>query len=166
VGVAKSAGLPIPLPLPDVWWQFFGLAFAAAATWAFLLFRFLRFDLRKRGYTERLRSGMMVQIRRGSIDEVRCLEIGRYQGLLPSSNKAPSAGWGGSVPNVPGYASPTVGTLLALKLWWHDPHRPPVVVEHLVVGSAYGIQDQRTQHFLGLAQAYAYALRVPLVGSL
>ncbi len=59
-----------------------------------------------------------------------------------------------------------MGTLLTVKLWWHDPHRPPIVVEHLVVGQAYGVNDQRTMHFLALAQAYAQALRVPLVGGI
>ena len=59
-----------------------------------------------------------------------------------------------------------MGTLLTLKLWWHDPHRPPVVVEHLVVGQAYGVNDQRTMHFLALAQAYSQALRVPLMGQI
>ncbi len=165
IGLAKGSGMPIPVPLPAIWWTFFGIAFGLAALWAFLLFRNLKFDTRKRGYVERAGSGLMVQWRRGSIDEVRCLELGRYSGLLPTSNRPPVQGWGGAAAP-PGVAMPAAGTLLVLRLWWHDPHRPPVVVEHLVAGAAYGYQDQRAQHFLGLAQGYAQALRVPLVGSL
>jgi len=164
IGFAKAANLPVPLPLDPMWWTFFGAAFALAAAWAFLMFRNIRFDLRKRGYVDRSGSGLMVGWRRGSIDEVRGLEIARFAGLLPTQTRAPAAGWG--TPNRALMAAPAPGTLLVLRLWWHDPQRPPVVVEHLVVGNAYGYQDQRTMHFLGLAQGYAQALRVPLSGSL
>lgn len=166
IGLAKEFRLPVPTPLDSMWWLFFGLAFAAAGSWAFLLFRNLRFDIRKRGYVERFGSGMAVQWRRGSIDEVRCLELARYSGLFPTQIKSPASSWGMPGTPMPGAGMPAPGTLLVLRLWWHDPHRAPVVVEHLVVGAAYGVQDQRTQHFIGLAQGYAQALRVPLTGQL
>ena len=168
VGMAKTFGLFEFLPLDPIWWMFFGMAFGLAGLWAYLLFRQFRFDLRKRFYTERFGSGAMVRFRKGSIDEVRCLELGRYQGLLPTGKpQATQGGWGAMPGQMPAQmGAPQAGTLLTLRLWWQDPHRPPVVVEHLVVGSAYGYQDQRTMHFLGLAQAYAASLRVPLAGSL
>ena len=166
-GLAKEFGLLPRLPFDSLWWLFFGCAFGLAGLWAYLLFRQIRFDLRRRVYAERFGSGAMVRIRRGSSDEVRCLELGRYQGLLPSGKATLGQGpWGSAMPPQPGTSFPQAGTLLTLRLWWTDPSRPPIVVEHLVVGSAYGLQDQRTMHFLGLAQAYSQALRVPLAGSL
>lgn len=164
IGLAKGFGLFLFIPTPPTWWLTFGIAFGLAGLWAFLLFRQLRFDLRKRHYAERFGMGATVRWRQGSIDEVRCLEIGRYSGLLPN-RATPSIGGWGAPPGSPGGQAP-MGTLLTVKLWWHDPQRPPIVVEHLVVGQGYGVQDQRTMHFLGLAQAYAQALRVPLMGQI
>jgi hypothetical protein len=163
-GLAKGFGLVPFGRVPASWFLIFGLAFGAAGLWAFLLFRFIKFDLRKRLYVERAGSGLTFSQRKGSLDEVRCLELSRYHGLLPGAVGQRSSSWGTAMPNqsVPA----PVGTLLTLRLWWHDPRRPPVVVEHLVVGTAYGYQDQRTMHFLGLAQAYAQALRIPLTGSI
>ena len=166
LGLAKGFGFFEFSPVPAIWWMFFGFAFAAAGYWALLLFKLLKFDIRKRLYLERSGSGFSVQHRRGSIDEVRCLELGRYQGLLPTQAKPPTQGaWGSAMPPQPaGYSAQ--GTLLTLRLHWHDPNRQPVVIEHLTVGAAYGYRDQRAMHFLGLAQAYAQSLRVPLVGSI
>lgn len=166
LGLAKGFGLFEFAPVPAIWLIFFGLAFGAAGLWAFLLFKLLKFDIRKRLYLERSGSGFSVQHRKGSIDEVRCLELGRYQGLMPTQNKQVTHGaWGSAMPPQPtGYGQQ--GTLLTLRLHWRDARRPPVVIEHLVVGTAYGYHDQRTMHFLGLAQAYAQALRIPLIGSI
>lgn len=164
VGIGKAFGLFGFLPLMDMWWFFFGLMFALAGLWAYLLFRYLRFDLRKRFYVERVGSSGMVSTRKGSIDEVRCLELFRYQGLLPTQNpQARPSGWGA---NMPVGQAPPAGTLLGIRLWWHDPYRAPVVIEHLVVGASFGSQDQRAMHFIGLAQAYSQSLRVPLTGSI
>lgn len=165
VGLARGFGLFPNFPTPPIWWIAFGLAFGLAGLWAFLLFRQIRFDLRKRQYAERFGSGGAVRWRQGSVDEVRCLEIGRYSGLLPAGSSRQGGGSWGAPTGTAGGSTP-MGTLLTLKLWWHDPHRPPVVVEHLVVGQAYGVNDQRTMHFLALAQAYAQALRVPLMGQI
>jgi len=154
------------LPAPPIWWLFFGGAFGGAGLWAFLLFRQIKFDIRKRLYIERSGNGLTFQNRKGSIDEVRCLELGRYQGLLQTSSKQTTQGaWGSAMPSQPAGYGPQ-GTLLTVRLHWNDPTRPPIVVEHLVVGTAYGYQDQRAMHFLGLAQAYSQALRVPLAGSI
>ena len=164
--LAKGFGYFEFLPAPPIWWIFFGGAFGAAGLWAFLLFRQLKFDIRKRLYIERSGNGLTFQNRKGSIDEVRCLELGRYQGLLPTSAKQTTQGaWGSAMPPKPAAYAPQ-GTLLTVRLHWHDPARPPIVIEHLVVGTAYGYQDQRAMHFLGLAQAYSQALRVPLAGSI
>lgn len=161
-GLAAGFGVAPSIRVPPLWWLVFGIAFGLAGLWAFLLFRQIRFDLRKRQYGERFGSGAAVRWRHGSIDEVRCLEIGRYAGLLPSRPSATPGPWGAPA-GTPG-SQVASGTLLTLKLWWHDPQHPPLIVEHLVVGQGYGFQDQRTMHFIGLAQAYAQALRVPLVG--
>ena len=166
IGFAKGFGFLDLLPVPAMWLLFFGSAFGGAGLWAFLTFRQLKFDIRKRLYLERSGGGLNFQNRKGTIDEVRCLELGRYQGLLPTSTKQSTQGaWGSAMPPQPAGYAPQ-GTLLTLRLHWHDPHRPPVVVEHLVVGAAYGYQDQRAMHFIGLAQAYSQALRVPLAGSI
>jgi hypothetical protein len=166
IGVFRGFAPQIPLLVPSVWWTFFGACFLLAGVWAHLLFRQLRFDLRKRVYNERTSRGLAFWVRRGSMDEIRCLEMARFQGLIPTSGQpAQPYSWGGAMPQG-GIPPIPAGSVLVVRLWWHDPRHAPVVVEHLVVGMGYGPQDQRTMHFLGLAQAYAGALRVPLYVSL
>src|SRR5688572_22589074 len=66
-----------------LWFALFGTAFAAAGGWAFLLFRYLRFDLRKRTYMERSGMGFWVRWRTGGMDEINCLGLEAYHGLIP-----------------------------------------------------------------------------------
>src|SRR5688572_28830893 len=108
------------------WFLIVGGAVAAAALWAYLLFRFIKFDLRKRTYVERFGSGLLVQWRRGSLDEVNCLGLESYQGFLPELRQR-VAGWTIAGPS----AAYAPGQVFVVRLWWKDKNRYPPVIEHL-----------------------------------
>lgn len=147
------------------WWCIvFGLAFAGAGTWAYLLFRMIRFDLRKRSYVERSGSGLWIKWRQGSIDEINCLGLESYHGLLPEAQLGP-VGWHVGGPGVAQSQASYAGKVFVVRLWWKDRGRYPPVVEHLFANRASGLGlDHSAATFYTLAQSYAHALNVPLYG--
>jgi hypothetical protein len=148
------------------WFGIFGGAFAAAGLWAYLLFRYVKFDLRKRTYVERYGSGFWIRWRTGSIDEVNCLGLESYQGLLPQVQLG-QTGWSVGGPQAGYSPSQYPGHVYVVRLWWKDASRYPPVVEHLFTNRASGYgPDQGMASFHALAQSYAHALKVPLYGQL
>ena len=131
------------------WFLFFGCAFAFAGAWAILLFRQLKFDLRKRTYTDRMGLGMQVIWRRGTIDEVHSVQI-----FLQSQIGGRAL-----------VAGDPAG--LSLRLWWRDPEHPTAVIEQRSSLTAGAVRFE-TAHgeFIQRAKYYGTALGVPVVDSL
>ncbi len=169
VGIAMivSGGSDIFFGIPDTgmpyWHLFFGPMFLGAGVWAYLRFQYLRFDLRKRTYFHRFRHGMISQSRTGTMDEVNCLGLERYTGLLPALSKTARGTWSppGSVPAGVGF-----GYVYVLRLWWKDASRYPPVVEHLHSSASYGALDSSQGDFVANAKLYAQLLSVPLFGQI
>jgi hypothetical protein len=138
---------------------FFGLLFLGASIWAMLLFRTVKFDLRKRTFVSRSRLGLLPKFESGTIQEIRCLELVPYAGLIPTS----------FVQSVsPGMIAAPVqhGQLFVIRLWWHNPHRPPIVIEHVQIFQTYGAADGHLLTFAAKAQMYAQSLQVPLYSNI
>lgn len=164
-GMALGALLLLAVPgkqflpfLPVVfaqWNLLFGALFFLASLWAYFGFRSIRFDLRRGTYGERLRIGALPTMRTGELKEVRCLELAPYDGIFPTALAQAAA---------PGMLAAPVqfGQLYVVRLWWHDPSRPPVVIEHVQAQQAYGSADAQLAGFAQRAQMYANALRVPM----
>lgn len=131
------------------WFLVFGSAFALAGTWAVLLFRQIRFDLRKRTYSERMGVGMQVVWRKGTIDEIHSLQIFVQQQI---GGRALVAG-------------DPAG--LSLRLWWKDPTHQPVVIEQRSSLTVLPVRFE-TAHgeFIQRAKHYGSVLGVPVVDSL
>jgi hypothetical protein len=138
-----------------LWLVTFGGMFAGAAAWALLLFRSIKFDLRKRAYVMRKSMGMVPEVRRGSTQEIRCLELAPFDGLLPAAiiQQQGTGLIGGAA---------GLGGIYVLRLWWHDASREPIVIEHVQAMQTYGHLDMLLAGFGQKAQMYASALQVPL----
>lgn len=145
------------------WNLTFGPLFFLAGLWAYLLFRFIRFDLRKRTYYMRERSGMFAQVSTGSIDEVNCLGLEKYIGIVPALTRSHLGTWSapGSVPSGVGF-----GYVYVLRLWWKDSSRYPPVIEHYHSSAIYGSLDAMQGDFVANAKLYAQLMQVPLFGQI
>lgn len=145
------------------WNLVFGPMFFGAGLWAYLMFRMIRFDLRKRTYFERYREGWRSKTRTGPIDEVNCLGLERYIGVIPALTQTPHGTWSapGSVPPGVGF-----GHVYVLRLWWKDAGRYPPVIEHLHSSAPYGALDKKQGDFVANAKLFAQLLDVPLFGQI
>lgn len=169
LGVVMIAGglsdliLGFPRTGMPYWNLIFGPMFLGAGLWAYLLFRMIRFDLRNRTYFDRYRKGWLAQTRTGSVDEVNCLGLERYVGIIPALNKTPQGTWSapGSVPAGVGF-----GYVYVLRLWWKDASRYPPVIGHLHSSATYGSLDKGQGDFVANARMYAQLLNVPLFGQI
>jgi len=139
-----------------LWLGAFGAMFAGASAWAYSLFRSFRFDLRKRVYAMRVRTPGGIQTVTGSIQEIKCLEIAPYSGLLPGLLVQSRA------PGMVG-ATAGMGQVFVIRLWWNDPNRQPVVLEHLQAGMTQADAERGLAGFGAKAKQYADSMMVPVV---
>ena len=132
-----------------MWNLVFGSAFAFAGCWAILLFRQLRFDLRRGTYTDRMGVGGQVVWRRGTIGEVHSVQIFLQAQIggraLMSGDPAG----------------------LSMRLWWKAPAHPPAVIEQRSSLTVLPVRFE-TAHgeFIQRAKHYGHLLGVPVVDSL
>jgi hypothetical protein len=106
-------------------------------------------------YQERSRIGFMPKLNLASIDEVSHLELAPYGGLFPASLTQTAT---------PGLIAAPIqyGQLFVVRMYWKDPRRSPVVLEHVQTQLSYGQMDRSLMNFAQKAQQYSNALGVSL----